>query len=91
MPSTRDTINNVEQVSYEDVPAGDVSISVTASTIFAGVPDGVQPYALVVGGNFSGELTAPDASGTAAQGTCVVVAAVIDRQLTVVDEVGTAR
>lgn len=87
LPNTRDSNNNVEQVSFENLPAGDVAISVKAISIFAGVADGMQPYALVVGGAFSGGLSASGSPGAA--GACVVVAAAIDRQLTVVDAVGT--
>jgi hypothetical protein len=57
-----DTLNNVEQVTLS--AAG--TARVTVSVIGANVPQGPQPYALVV----SGALNASAPCGGVCQGTC---------------------
>ena len=49
-----DTINTVETVSMDIMPAGSVAITVAATAIFAQASP--QPYALVVLGAFTGVL-----------------------------------
>ncbi|KAG2498668.1 hypothetical protein HYH03_003413 [Edaphochlamys debaryana] len=72
-----DSVNTVEQVWYDSLPAGDVSITVSAPTVFSRA--GRQPYALAVHGRFSGTLRAPTpGSGNVSAPACVVQLAVID-------------
>jgi subtilisin family serine protease len=72
LDSTRaDDVNNIEQVSLPAVPPGRLSVRVVASAVQAAA--GVQPYALVISGDFSGAVLAP-APG-AAGGACAVIAA----------------
>jgi hypothetical protein len=80
-----DDMNNVERVTAEDFPAGNVQIAVVGKRIPAVV--GTQKYALVVQGRFSGVLASkynPDATAAAvgsagADGACVLTVPVIDR------------
>lgn len=49
-----DRVNNVERIRYDDMPAGDLAITVAAHFIHG--PSGGQSYSLVVQGSFSGQL-----------------------------------
>lgn len=72
--SKADDVNNVEQVRWDYLPPGRVSIEITGAKIFSNQL-GPQPYSLVVNGDFEGTLVAP-APGQS-QEECPVVSAVI--------------
>lgn len=59
--SRPDSENNVEQVYLPSVPAGQLSIEVKGSSVQSAF--GAQPYALVVNGDFTGNLVNPEAGG----------------------------
>ncbi|GIL86597.1 hypothetical protein Vretimale_11512 [Volvox reticuliferus] len=69
----QDNVNTVEQVWYDDLPAGDVAITVMAVSIFQ--KSAQQLYALVVQGKFSGSLRVP--SSNTPSNTCAAQLAVI--------------
>ncbi|GIL57145.1 hypothetical protein Vafri_12444 [Volvox africanus] len=73
----QDNVNTVEQVWYDDLPAGDVAITVVAVSIFQKSIQ--QPYALVVQGKFSGSLRRP--SPNTPSNTCAAQLAVIQDDL----------
>ncbi|GLI67662.1 hypothetical protein VaNZ11_011914 [Volvox africanus] len=73
----QDDVNTVEQVWYDDLPAGDVAITVVAVSIFQ--KSAQQPYALVVQGKFSGSLRLP--SPNTPSNTCAAQLAVIQDDL----------
>lgn len=62
-----DSVNNIESVTLPAVPQGRVAVEVRGSAVQASA--GPQPYALVVNGDFSGNLTT--------SGQCAIVLAVI--------------
>lgn len=70
-----DNVNNVEQVSLSEVPAGQVSIEVKGASVQGAF--GAQPYAIVVLGDFTGNLVAPQAKSSSSGGECAVLVPVI--------------
>lgn len=70
--SKADDVNNVEQVRFDFLPAGRVSIEVIGTEIYSNQL-GPQPYALVVNGDFEGTLVEP----TGSQQECPVISAKI--------------
>ena len=69
-----DDVNNVEQVRWEFLPAGRVSIEIIGTQIYSNQV-GPQPYSLVVNGDFEGTILAPSPGENQAE--CPVVSAVI--------------
>jgi len=73
--SQPDRQNNVEQVTMTTLPAGQVAIEVKAAQTYAAA--GPQPYSLVITGDFSGEIRAPQPGTSSTPGVCPVVVAII--------------
>lgn len=76
-----DADNTAETVSLEDLPAGNIAITVSAPTVMAKYSP--QNYSLVVLGAFSGLLASPrnpyPSAAALPAGECVITVAVIDR------------
>lgn len=72
--SRADDVNNVEQVRFDYLTEGRVSIEVIGSEIYSNQL-GPQPYALVINGNFEGTLIPPNGD----QEECPVISATITR------------
>lgn len=73
-----DRVNNVEQVSMEDLPEGNIAITVKAHFVLAA--HGPQSYALVVHGHFNGILQSahnPVAKPNSGDKACIITLAVI--------------
>lgn len=73
--SQPDKQNNAEKVTMTTLPAGQVAIEVKATQTYAAV--GPQPYSLVITGDFSGEIRAPEPGTSSSSGVCPVVVAII--------------
>ena len=70
--SLPDNVNNVEQVRFQYLPAGKVSVQIIGSQIYSSQA-GPQPYSLVINGDFEGTLIPP--SGDSSE--CPVISAEI--------------
>ncbi|GMH38149.1 hypothetical protein BSKO_06033 [Bryopsis sp. KO-2023] len=73
-----DRVNNVEQVSVDDIPEGNIAIIVKGNFVLAS--HGPQKYALVVHGRFNGLLPSPNnpvSLKKSSSAACIITLAII--------------
>lgn len=75
--SEPDDVNNIETINLPAAPAGRMAVEVRGRDVQAS--PGPQPYALVINGDFTGNIAAPSDGSGASGNQCAVVVAVISK------------